>query len=59
MDIDIGFPIVVLTLAIGFGALVNADINEDIRKRECRVELATQTKLDTVNIIALCNGVKK
>lgn len=59
MDIDIGFPIVILTLVIGFGALFNAEVNEDIRKRDCRVELATQTKLDTVNIIALCNGVKK
>lgn len=58
MDLDIGFPIVVVSVIIGLGALINSCINEDVRKRECRVELATQTKLDTVNIIALCNGVK-
>lgn len=59
MNTDLGLPIVILILFIGFGLLFNAETNEDIRKRECRIELATQTKLDTVNIIALCNGVKK
>lgn len=54
MDFDIGFPIVIVTVVIGLGALLNAGINEDIRKRECKITLATQTKLDTSNIIHIC-----
>lgn len=54
MNSDIGFPIVVVAFLIGLGALINSGMNEDIRKRECRVELAMQTKLDTSNIIHLC-----
>lgn len=59
MDIDIGVPIVIVALFVGLGLLFNMDMNDTIRKRECRIELATQTKLDAVNIIALCNGVKQ
>lgn len=58
MDTDIGFPIVVLIVFVGLGSLMNMDMNDTVRKRDCRIELATQTKLDAVNIIALCNGVK-
>ena len=51
---DIAFPGIILIVIIGFGLLINSSINDDIRKRECRMELATQTKLDTSNIIHLC-----
>lgn len=42
----------------GIGSLCVAEQNENIRKRECRVELVTQTKLDTANILLICQGAK-
>ena len=56
MDFDIGFPIAVTVFLLGLGVLINSSINEDIRKRECRVELTQQTKLDAANILLICQG---
>lgn len=56
MNSDISFATGIAVFVIGFGLLINSCINEDIRKRECRIELAKQTKLDTANILLICQG---
>lgn len=56
MNSDISFATGIAVFVIGLGLLINSCINEDIRKRECRIELAKQTKLDTANILLICQG---
>jgi hypothetical protein len=56
MNFDIGFPLVIIAVLIGFGALINSDINQTNAKRDCRIELIKQTKLDTANVYYICGG---
>lgn len=56
MNSDISFATGIAVFVIGIGLLINSCINEDIRKRECRTELAKQTKLDAANILLICQG---
>lgn len=42
----------------GLGGLFISDKNTQDKQRDCRVELSKQTRLDTANIILICNGVK-
>jgi len=54
--LDIAFPVFLTVMIVSGGLAINSSINEDIRKRECRVELVKQTKLDTPNILLICEG---
>ena len=51
---DIAFPAFIVAVFISLGLIINAGFNQEMRVRDCKMELAKQTKLDTSNIIHLC-----
>jgi hypothetical protein len=48
---------IIVIVAFCFGLAINSSINTGIRFAECKAELATQTKLDAVNIAFICSEV--
>lgn len=48
--------VVVLVLLFLFGGLGFGSYQEGIAKRECRMALAKELKLDTANILLICEG---